>query len=79
MRIKRWHPIPDRVFVCGVMEGAVDEFGVTEETFFFALRLPSYGYMYDITRDQDRWAQRVLWYHGKHGFSIMPRFLEVVA
>lgn len=79
MRVKQNYPIPDRAFVCGVIEGPQDEFGVPEESYFFTLRLPSYGYMYDIVRDRDRWAQRVLVYHGKYGFSIRPRFLEVLA
>lgn len=36
----------------------------------FFLRLPSWGFGYDMTMDEERWGQRVLRWHGKRGFSM---------
>lgn len=36
----------------------------------FLLRLPSWGFGYDVRRDGSHWGQRVLRWHGKNGFSV---------
>jgi hypothetical protein len=41
----------------------------------FMLRLPSWGYGYDICMDEERWGQRVLKWRGKRGFSMGWSFL----
>lgn len=40
----------------------------------FLLRLPSWGYGWDIRWDAQRWGQRVLHWHGKRSFSIIWDF-----
>lgn len=49
---------------------------VYDEAHLLWVCLPSWGFGYDYPRDEDRWGQRVLFYHGKQGFSIRWRFVK---
>lgn len=53
-------------FQLGVINTDVPE----KAAHFFLLRLPSFGYGYDISSDRLRWGQRVLMYHGRKGLSV---------
>lgn len=41
---------------------------------FVIVRLPSFGVGYDLSRDENRWGQRALLYHGRKGFSLIWLF-----
>lgn len=60
---------PDRTFVRGVIERSDGQ-----EEAFMMLALPSWGMLYDVRTDKDRWGQRQLVYLGRRGFFIVPRF-----
>ena len=65
MRLKPYQVIPCKWFVCGTLE----EMDGSEFN-FFALRLPSYQFMWDWCARHDRWHQLALFYHGRDGFSL---------
>lgn len=46
----------------------------THEARVIWLRLPSWGFGFDLSWDQERWGQRVLVYHGHRGLSLHWRF-----
>lgn len=43
----------------------------------FLLRLPIWGYGYSLSCDSERWGQRILQWHGKHGFSLHWDFPQI--
>ena len=64
MRVKSDEVIPDRWFVCGIVETRPGE-----EYYFAVLRLPVYQFMGSIIDDRPRWHQLAVRFHGKHGFD----------
>jgi hypothetical protein len=74
--INAWASLPDRWFATALMwNGDVDECGYAKVYRVARLRVPSWGMLYDVAADEYRWGQRVLLYHGRDGFRIVPRFL----
>ena len=73
--IRSFMEIPDRWFWWGTLwNGDFDE-GRRAQVYTVAiLRLPVWGSFYDVARDEYRWGQRVLLYHGKSGFRLGTRF-----
>lgn len=53
-----------------VWNGDIDRHRCAITHDFGFLRLPSWGYAYDISYDGQRWGQRVLLWHGRKGFRL---------
>lgn len=68
-RYTYYEPLPNRWLVAGI---CINHKG--REFHFFRLKLPSWGYGYDIRRDGEYWGQRALLYHGHRGFRIQWLF-----
>jgi hypothetical protein len=74
MRLGKFDLLPDRRFCAGISDYR-DKDGQSAEEYFLCVRLPSYGYGWDMATETMGWYQRVLCIGLNTGFRILHRHL----